>query len=47
MPFVNIDGRSVHYDCPRELPSSVGHTVLLVHGAFDDRRIWRHVYVAL
>ena len=47
MPFVNVDGRHVHYDCPRELPSSVGHTVLLVHGAFDDHRLWTHVYTAL
>jgi len=47
MPYVNVDGRAIHYDCPRKLPSSVGQTVLLVHGAFDDRRIWQHVYAAL
>ena len=47
MPFVTIDGSAIHYDCPRKLPSSVGHTILLVHGAFDDRRIWSHVYAAL
>jgi 3-oxoadipate enol-lactonase len=47
MPFININKRAIHYDCPRKLPSSVGHTVLLVHGAGDDRRIWKHVYAAL
>ena len=47
MPFVTIDNRHIHYDCPRALPSEVGYTVLLVHGALDDRRIWRHVYDAL
>ena len=47
MPFVNIDSRAIHFDCPRKLPSNVGHTVMLVHGAFDDRRIWRSVYEAL
>ena len=47
MPFIYIDKRAIHYDCPRKLPSNVGHTVLLVHGACDDHRIWKHVYAAL
>ena len=47
MPFVTVDQRHIHYDCPRELPSQVGHMVLLVHGALDDHRIWRHVYDGL
>ena len=28
MSFVNVDERSIHYDCPPELPSRVGHTML-------------------
>ncbi|MGH6953888.1 MAG: alpha/beta fold hydrolase [Alphaproteobacteria bacterium] len=49
MAHVTVEGRKVFYQCPRELGRAAprGRLVLLVHGAFDDHRLWRHLYPAL
>ena len=46
MYFVEVQGRKLGYEIPRgrRLSSPQGHVVLLVHGAFDNREYWRHVY---
>jgi len=46
MPFVELQGRKLHYDAPRGLGRADlrGQLVLLVHGAYDNLGFWRHVY---
>ena len=46
MQFIEVQGLKLGYEAPRGLPPSrsPGHVVLLVHGAFDSRAYWRHVY---
>ena len=46
MYFVEVQGRKLGYEMPRggRLSPPQGHVVLLVHGAFDNREYWCHVY---
>ena len=46
MGFATIEGRNVFYQFPSEAEANVrqGHTVLMVHGAYDDHRVWRYQY---
>jgi len=41
MPIVTVNGRAVGYRKPN---GAKGHTVLLIHGAYDNGDYWQHVY---
>ncbi|MDA0702942.1 MAG: alpha/beta fold hydrolase [Proteobacteria bacterium] len=47
MPSVEVAGREVFYEAPRESGAGHGHVVLLVHGAFDHHALWREIVHAL
>ena len=46
MGYVTIEGRNIYYLYPQEAEAGVkkGHTVLLVHGAYDNHRVWSSQY---
>ncbi len=49
MGFATIDGRNINYAYPQEAESGAkqGHTVLMVHGAVDNHKVWasQHRYL--
>ncbi|MEE9198842.1 MAG: alpha/beta fold hydrolase [Dehalococcoidia bacterium] len=49
MGYVTIEGRNIHYQYPQEAETGVkkGHTVLFVHGAYDNLGVWsaQHRYL--
>ena len=49
MGFVTVEGRNIHYQFPAQAEARVrqGHNVLMVHGAFDNHRVWMHQYAYL
>lgn len=47
MPVATVAGTEVYFDCPHDPASGPGKTVLLVHGAFDHRALWRELVPAL
>ena len=49
MGFVTIEGRNIHYQFPAQAEARVrqGHNVLMIHGAVDNHRVWRHQYAYL
>ncbi|MFQ5933171.1 MAG: alpha/beta fold hydrolase [Dehalococcoidia bacterium] len=42
MGFATIEGRTIHYEYPQEAEAGYkkGHTVLMVHGAYDNHKVW-------
>ena len=49
MGFATVEGRNIHYQFPAQAEARVrqGHNVLMVHGAFDNHRVWMHQYAYL
>ena len=49
MGFVTVNGRNIHYQFPAPAEARVrqGRKVLMVHGAFDNHRVWRHQHAYL
>ena len=49
MGFATVQGRNIHYQFPAQAEARVrqGHNVLMVHGAFDNHRVWMHQYAYL
>ncbi|MFQ5872350.1 MAG: alpha/beta fold hydrolase, partial [Dehalococcoidia bacterium] len=46
MGYATIQGRNIHYLYPQEAEAGVkkGHTVLFVHGAYDNHGVWSSQY---
>ena len=44
MAYVKVGGRFVHFRTPRPLKEARGHTILLIHGAYDTHAYWRQVF---
>ena len=49
MGFATVEGRNIYYRFPAGAEARVrqGHTVLMVHGAYDNHKVWKYQYAYL
>ena len=40
MPFATVNGTKAYFECPNPIDQGKGRTVILVHGATDNHKVW-------
>ncbi len=40
MPFATVNGTKAYFECPNPIDEGKGMTVILIHGATDNHKVW-------